>query len=154
MSTLFPISRRGPLSSFDRDFSDIFSSFFGPTTFLAPSSQRQSPSFVSTPRANVHQTAEGYTIALAAPGWSRDDFNVDIDNNVLTVSVTAEDEASDNDSTSTLQEYSYSSFSRSWTLPEGVKIKAIDAHYEAGILTIAIPVKDEVNGKKLIVNVK
>lgn len=154
MSTLFPISRRGVLSSFDRDFNDIFNSFFESPSFLTSPSRQRSPSFVSTPLANVHKTAEGYTIALAAPGCSRDDFNVDVDNNVLTVSVTNEDEGLRNDSPSTLQEYSYSSFSRSWTLPDGVKLKSIDARYEAGILTLELPVEDEENGKKLIVNVK
>ncbi|HIL96258.1 MAG TPA: Hsp20/alpha crystallin family protein [Pseudomonadales bacterium] len=153
MSTLFPLSRRRGLTSFNRDFNDVFSSFFGPSLSTVIE-QLPSSTFVSTPRANIDQTDEGYIINLAAPGFSRDDFSIDVENNVLTISVIDENAGLVNKTNTTLHEYSYSSFTRSWTLPEGAQIEVIGARYEAGILEVNIPIGDGKNSKKLIVDVK
>jgi HSP20 family protein len=75
---------------------------------------------------------------MAVPGFSRGDFNIVIEDNALTISVSTEDGA-EYLSNLKRREFSYSSFTRSWTLPEGSSIENIVADYEAGILKVAIP---------------
>ena len=78
-------------------------------------------------------------------------MNIEVDHDVITISVEGESQNRENE---LRREYSYNSFSRSWTLPENVNLESISAQYEAGILSLNIPV-DEVNinqTKKIEVN--
>jgi HSP20 family protein len=87
-----------------------------------------------------------YTVSLAAPGLKKEDFNIEVDGNVLTISSEKEESTEDKGDRYTRREYSYTSFSRSFTLPDDVKPEAIDARYEAGELKITLPRKE--NGNK------
>ena len=146
MSSLFPV-RRGNLSHFDRDFDRIFESFFDAPLF----NRKSRLNYVSSPQANVLKGDEGFTIELAAPGLSRDEFNITVENSVLTISANSEDTKEYKDKL-TSQEYAYSAFSRSWTLPEGVNSEMITARYEAGILSVSLPVETS-KSKKLKVEI-
>ncbi len=146
MSTLFPITRKSTLG-FDRDFDALFNAFFGPTT----NKQTRMTSVNTTPRANVIKNSEGYTIELAAPGFSRDEFEISADNGVLTIQVGTSDTKEYLDSM-TSQEYSYSSFTRSWSLPKEASVEGIAARYNAGILYVNIPMAGTAN-EKIMINV-
>lgn len=104
---------------------------------------------MTVPRANTIKTEKGYSIEMAAPGFSRDEFELNIDNNTLTVLVNTEDTA-DYDKNVTVREYKFQSFTRSWTLPEAANIDGIEARYEAGILYIDVPVEAERRSRKAI----
>ena len=91
-----------------------------------------------SPKANISQDDTGYQVSLAAPGLSRSDFNIEVSDNVLTIS----SENKVKNENSLRQEYSYSNFSRSWSLPESTNIEGITAEYQAGILNVNIPVED------------
>ena len=144
MSILLPITRKSSLG-LDRDFDTIFNTFFGPST----NRQERMTSVNTTPRANVIKNNEGYTIELAAPGFSRDEFEISADNGILTVQVGTSDTAAYIESL-TSQEYSYSSFTRSWTLPKEATVEGIAARYDAGILYINIPMVGTANEKIMI----
>jgi HSP20 family protein len=119
MSILFPISRFG--NNRQSNFDNIFNTFFDP---LMASSSNQAGGFrnvASVPRANVLKVDEGYTIELAAPGFTRDEFEISVDNGILSVHVGTSD-TKDYSEQLTMQEYSYSSFTRSWNLPEDINI--------------------------------
>ncbi len=146
MSTLFPITRKSALG-FDRDFDTLLNAFFGPAT----NKQTRMTSVSTTPRANIIKNNEGYTIELAAPGFSRDEFEISADNGVLTVQVGTSDTATYVESL-TSQEYSYSSFTRSWSLPKEAAIEGIAARYDAGILYVNIPMTGTAN-EKLVISV-
>ncbi len=118
----------------DNLFSDI-DSIFG--ALSRPSRYKVYTGQVN-PKANISKDETGYQISLAAPGLSRGDFNIEITDNVLTVSV----ENDSKNENSIKQEYFYGSFSRSWSLPETAVIENMSADYEAGILKVNIPVKD------------
>jgi len=133
MSTIFPISRFNLASPISGDFETLIDAFFN--TPLR--NTRSEDSFYSVPRANVSKMDNAYTIHLAAPGYSRDDFSITIENNTLTVSSTIE--MTDETATYTTREYSYSGFSRSWSLPKGVTAEGISARYDAGILSVVVP---------------
>jgi HSP20 family protein len=84
---------------------------------------------------------------MAAPGLKKNDFNIDIEGNLLTISSEKEDTREEKDEPYTRKEYSYSSFSRSFTLPDEVNREKIDASYVDGVLHLILPKKDE--AKKL-----
>lgn len=124
-------------SLFD-DFFKPWNEWFDDTRFLGR--------VMTMPSVNITEDTNHYNVALAAPGLKKDDFKIDIDGNMLTISSEKEEKKEEKDERVTRKEYSYSSFSRSFTLPEDVKQEAIDAKYEDGVLNIRLPRKE--NGKK------
>ena len=100
---------------------------------------------VTIPAVNVKETDTTFVLELAAPGKTKDDFNIEIDRNVLTISseFKTENEEKDNDGRYTLKEFSYSSFRRSFTLPETVNAESVNASYENGVLHVTLPKKEE-----------
>jgi HSP20 family protein len=97
---------------------------------------------VNVPTANIEETPKEYLVELAAPGLDRKDFKVEIENHTLTVSSEKKEEKKEEKSGYERREFSYNSFSRSFTLPENVKEGSIDAKYQNGILKISIPKKE------------
>jgi HSP20 family protein len=99
----------------------------------------------SVPEVNVREKQDEYVIELAAPGLNKKDFNVDVQNNVLVVSSEKEDKNEEKDKKDNFlrREFSYSSFQRSFSLPEGVNAYDIKAKHENGVLYVTIPKKDE-----------
>ena len=144
MSSLFPVIRSNRGYSMMDDVDSIFNSFFVPLS-RGESKLRNS----SFPKTNVVKKESGYSIELAYPGLSRDEFEVQVENNTLSVSHNSEDTQQYIESCVS-QEYSFSSFSRAWTLPESAITDGIEARYEAGILRIEIPVESQQSRKKNI----
>lgn len=102
------------------------------------------------PAVNVRETNDEFQIEVAAPGMKRDDFKVELDNNVLSISSQRENrnEEKDQNGDYTRREFSYQSFQRSFTLPENkVEGEKIAAKYKDGILYITIPKKEEAKVK-------
>lgn len=98
---------------------------------------------LTVPAVNVTENGNHYTVSLAAPGLKKDDFKIDVEGNMLTISSEKEEKKEQKDEKYTRKEYSYSSFSRSFTIPDDVKGDAIDAHYENGVLNVILPRKEE-----------
>ncbi|HEY0653033.1 MAG TPA: Hsp20/alpha crystallin family protein [Chryseosolibacter sp.] len=94
---------------------------------------------INVPTANITETPKEYKVELAAPGLERKDFNVEVDNHTLKISAEKEEEKNEKDGEYSRREYSFNSFSRSFTLPENVKEGNIDARYENGVLKVSIP---------------
>ncbi|MBT1697222.1 Hsp20/alpha crystallin family protein [Fulvivirgaceae bacterium PWU4] len=102
------------------------------------------------PAVNVKETNDDFRIEVAAPGMKRDDFKVELDNHILTISSQREDQREEKDEhvDYTRREFSYQSFQRSFTLPEGkVEGEKIAARYVDGILYITVPKKEEAKVK-------
>lgn len=95
------------------------------------------------PAVNIKENGNHYTVSLAAPGMKKEDFHIDVDGNMLTISSEKEESKEDKEDRYTRQEYSYSSFSRSFSVPDDVKPEAIDARYENGELKITLPRKED-----------
>ncbi|HEY0742714.1 MAG TPA: Hsp20/alpha crystallin family protein [Chryseosolibacter sp.] len=94
---------------------------------------------INVPTANISETPKEYMVELAAPGLERKDFNVEVDNHTLKISAQKEEEKKEKDGEYSRREYSFNSFSRSFSLPENVKEGNIDAKYENGVLKVSIP---------------
>lgn len=102
------------------------------------------------PCVNVKETADEFHIEVAAPGMKRDDFRVELDNHVLTISSQVEDkkEEADKHGRYTRREFSYQAFQRSFSLPESkVDGGKISAKYTDGILHVTVPKKEEAKVK-------
>ena len=97
----------------------------------------------SNPAVNVSEDDRGYTIEVAAPGIDRKDFNLEIDNDVLTISTVKNESQEENKPNFLRREFNYESFKRSFQLPESVDQEQIKATHEAGILKLTLPKKEE-----------
>jgi HSP20 family protein len=94
------------------------------------------------PRVDVVETEAAFEIHVAVPGVNKDDFKIDLNDNVLSVSGERKFTKEQKDNNYRSIETQYGTFKRSFTLPENVDASKIGAKYESGILEISIP-KDE-----------
>ena len=99
------------------------------------------------PSVNVKDEEKSYTMEVAAPGLTKKDFIIEVDKGVLTISSETKKEDKEETENYTRKEFSYSSFSRSFWLPEDVKDDDIVATYEDGILKLVIP-KEKIAAEK------
>jgi len=97
----------------------------------------------TVPAVNISEEKDAFKLSLAAPGMSKADFNVDVDGDMLTISAEKEEKKETKDEKISREEYNYSSFSRSFRLPEGVKRDGISAVYQDGVLKVSLPKKEE-----------
>lgn len=128
--TLIKWQHRNPLADvvnnlFDNDLSD----FFGKR--------------VCDPAANILEHTDSFELAIAAPGLKKDDFKINLENSILTISVEVDDQKMEEGKTYTRKEFYFGSFSRAFTLPKTIDLEKIKAEYENGILRVALPKKDE-----------
>ncbi|WP_439130287.1 Hsp20/alpha crystallin family protein [Polaribacter sp.] len=102
---------------------------------------------VSIPKVNIKETADSYFVDMAVPGLKKSDFQIDLDNQVLSISNKDAEETEDKDIQFTRREFHYSSFKRTFTLPETIDEDKIKAVYNNGILSIQLPKKEEAKQK-------
>lgn len=96
------------------------------------------------PAVNIYENDDEWAIELAAPGMKKEDFRIEQDQDVLTVSAHKEESSKDKTDKYSIREFSYSNFTRSFRLPEHlVNAEAINAKYENGVLKLHIPKKEE-----------
>lgn len=108
----------------------------------------------SIPAVNIQETEDSFSVEVAAPGKTKEDFNIELDNDVLTISSEEkkENETSDKKGRYTRKEFSYTNFKRAFSLPETVDSEKISAAYNSGVLEITLPKKEEakVQPKRMI----
>lgn len=100
------------------------------------------------PSVNIKDNADAFTVEVAAPGFEKGDFKIELNRNVLTVSSEKEvkNETKEGE-VFTKREFSYQSFTRSFTLPQIADGDKIEAAYDKGILTVVIPKREEAKTK-------
>jgi HSP20 family protein len=117
-------------------FNDIFENFFN-DQFI---SDRM---VLRVPAVNISETDDHYHIELAAPGLKKEDFKINLESNVLTISAEHRDEQASGDKKYNKCEYNYTSFVRSFTLPDSADDGGIEAGYTDGVLRIDVAKKEE-----------
>lgn len=104
------------------------------------------------PATNVKETNDEFKLEIAAPGLKKEEFEIELDKNVLTIS--SENKASEESEKEnyTLKEFNYESFKRSFTLPKSIDNSKISADYADGVLQIKLPKREEekIQPKRLI----
>ena len=93
---------------------------------------------------NVKETKEAYQLEVVAPGFEKNDFNINVEKNILTISAEKKSDASKENEKQIRNEYSYRSFKRSFTLDERIDSEKVVAKYVNGVLTLNLPRKAEV----------
>jgi HSP20 family protein len=101
-----------------------------------------------TPPVDVHETEEEYLVKIDVPGVKSEDVNVEINDNVLSISGSR---VADETGTAQLVERPYGSFARTLTLPQGVDSDSIEAGYHDGVLELRIPKPAERKPKKITI---
>lgn len=115
---------------------DVFDNFFY-DTFL-------SDRMISrVPAVNISESEGNYHIELAAPGLQKEDFKINLDKNILSISAEQEKEEKDETKNYSRREYSYNSFVRSFNLPDSVDQSNIEAQYQNGVLKINVAKREE-----------
>jgi|SRR5690606_21221302 HSP20 family protein len=117
-------------------FNDLFDTFF-------KDSYINDRVLTKVPAVNISESEEAFEIELAAPGVKKEDFKLNLEKNVLTVSTEQKEQKIEETKKVSRKEFSYSSFSRSFTLPESADQNKINASYENGILYVTIGKKEE-----------
>ncbi len=118
---------------FNRDLPSVFTSNFN--------------TGITLPKVNIKETADDFMVEMAVPGLKKSDFHIDIEHQVLCISTERKDENQQKEDNYTLREFGYSSFKRTFTLPESVNEDKIKASYKDGILGIVLPKKEEAKQK-------
>jgi HSP20 family protein len=125
----------GRIPSVFNDFFKPWNEWFDDSGFLGKT--------MNVPAVNITEEKNQYKVELAVPGMKKDDFKIDVDGNMLTISSEKEENFEEKEKRFTRKEYSYSSFSRSFTLPEEINLDKIEAKYEDGVLMLSLPRREE-----------
>lgn len=102
---------------------------------------------ISLPKTNIKETADAYFVEMAVPGMKKDDFEIHLENQMLSISAETKEEKQENNENYTRREFGYSSFKRTFTLPEHIEESKIKANYNEGILSVELPKKEEAKPK-------
>ncbi|WP_339727199.1 Hsp20/alpha crystallin family protein [Maribacter stanieri] len=119
-------------------FPALMNELFRPDWFGGTENKR-----ATVPAVNIKENEKDFELELFVPGRVKDDFKIEIDDSVLTISAEIKEENEEVKENFTRREFSISSFKRSFTLPDTVATDNIEAIYEGGILKFNIPKKEE-----------
>lgn len=128
-------------------FNDVFDSILNDTFF----SDRM---MTKVPAANISESADHFYVELAAPGLKKEDFKLKLERDVLSISVEQVNDDQHQQRNYAKREYSYSSFVRSFTLPESADQNGIEAKYTDGVLCIDIPKREEAKVQSRQIEIK
>jgi len=104
--------------------------------------------YFAIPPANIAETDKNFRIEIAVPGFQKSDFNIELDENLLVVSLEQDETSKDNEDY-VLKEYDFNSFRRSFRLSEKVRKEDISAKYKNGVLTVFIPKKEKFTNRSI-----
>lgn len=128
-------------------FNNVFDSIFNDTFFSDRMMSR-------VPAANISESKDHYHVELAAPGLRKEDFKLSLERDVLSISVEQNAQQGTQERNFNKREFSYSSFVRSFTLPESADDNGIEAKYENGVLCINIPKREEAKMQSRQIEIK
>ncbi len=125
-----------------KPFNNFADHFFNEMPSLFRDDSRTAGTTQTVP-VNVKETENGYLLEVVAPGWNKEDFNIGLEDNTLTISGERKEEKG-KDEKQIRTEYRFQSFKRSFTLDENIDTENIGAQYVNGVLTLNLPRKAEV----------
>jgi HSP20 family protein len=127
---------------FDRTFNTLLDDIFAEVPVLYKNDFN--PQSNGSVPVNITENSQQYSIDVIAPGFEKADFKINLDQNILTISVDKKIEDAEEGRKQVRREYNFRSFKRSFTLDEKIDAGAIEAKYVNGILTLNLPKKEEV----------
>jgi HSP20 family protein len=125
----------------NRPFGNLFNDFFNELPATARSFGQDLFAF---PQTNIHETPDAYHLELVVPGRSKEDFKIQVEQGLLTVSFEKKEETTQNDDYKTIRrEFDFKSFKRSFSVDDKIAVDGIQAKYENGVLKLLLPKKEE-----------
>jgi HSP20 family protein len=125
---------------FEKSFNNLMDDLFSELPVLYKNGSNQS-GFVPV---NIKDREKSYQVEVVAPGFEKNDFKVNLDQDILTISAEKKDETKNENEKQIRREYSYRSFKRSFTIDEKIDATGIEAKYVNGVLTLNLPKKEQV----------
>ncbi|MCU0359218.1 MAG: Hsp20/alpha crystallin family protein [Bacteroidia bacterium] len=122
-------------------FGSIFDDFFSKDVFDW-NAKNFSQLGSTLPSVNVKETDNDFQVELAAPGMKKEDFKIELNNHILSISSEKSDEKEEKKEKYTRREFNYQSFTRSFRLPDSAAADGIAAAYKDGVLNVQIPKKE------------
>ena len=101
------------------------------------------PRTYQTPAVNISEKEDAFYLELVAPGKEKKDFDVELEEDTLTISTNSDSGIVEDDTQFTRREFDYASFNRSFRIPETIDTKSIKANYKNGLLSIVLPKRKE-----------
>jgi HSP20 family protein len=127
----------------DKSFNNFIDDFFATVPSIL-SNDFVTPNFRSFTPVNVKETENDYVLDVVTPGFQKEDFKINLDNNTLTISAEKKEETENQNEKFIRKEYKQQSFKRSFTIDENVDAENISAKYVNGVLTLNLAKKQEV----------
>jgi HSP20 family protein len=125
----------------NRPFGNLFNDFLSEFPVSARSFGQELFAF---PQTNIHETPEAYHLELNAPGRTKEDFKIQVEQGLLTVSFEKKEENTQSDDYKTIRrEFEFKSFKRSFSVDDKIDVEGIQAKYENGVLKLLLPKKEE-----------
>jgi HSP20 family protein len=120
-----------------------FNHLFNHLDTMFPTKSFNNVTYNNIPAVNVKESENAFAIEVAAPGLKKEDFKISLHENRLTISAKQEESSAEKTDKYTRQEFNYTSFQRTFTLPKNVDGEKIEATYTDGILHVGLPKKEE-----------
>ncbi len=127
----------------DRSFNNLMDNFFTPFASLYRDDV-QTSNFKHFVPANVIEIENGYKLELVAPGFTKEDFKIDLNQDILTISTEVKNEEGEKVEKHIRKEFQLQSFKRSFTVDKTIDTESISPQYVNGVLTLNLPKKAEV----------
>jgi HSP20 family protein len=108
---------------------------------------------LTMPAVNIKETKDNFLIDLAAPGLAKEDFHIDLNGNMLTIMCEKVEKKEEKMEQMTRNEYNFTSFTRTFTVPDDVKMEKIEANYKDGVLHMVLPKKEETRKQAAMKNI-
>ncbi|MCB0641050.1 MAG: Hsp20/alpha crystallin family protein [Phaeodactylibacter sp.] len=99
--------------------------------------------------ANIVEHSGRFEVEIAAPGFAKSDFQIEVKDGNLSIKARKEQENQEKNTTSKRREFSYTSFTRNFTLPEIIDTEQVVASYEQGILKVSLPKVEQKNADEV-----
>jgi len=144
------IVKHRPQASFVSPFDELFGGFFGRDLghFVGHDELHR-----SHPRVNIVEGKDGFKLELLAPGYSKDDLKLNVENDMLTISAEKKQSTLGENERWTRREFGFSAFKRSFRLPDNVSVEGITADHANGVLTISIPKTEDSKPKSRAISI-
>jgi len=137
------VKKNGLMTGFDGVFDSIFNDTFFSDRMIS-----------RVPAVNISESKDHYHVELAAPGLKKEDFKLSLDRNVLSISVEQQAQNDSQERNYNKKEFSYTSFVRSFTLPDHADDNGIEAKYVDGVLCIDIAKREEAKAQSRQIEIK
>jgi HSP20 family protein len=124
----------------NRPFGNLFNEFLNEIPVAARSFGQDLLAF---PQTNIHETPDAYHLELNAPGRTKEDFKIQVEQGLLTISFEKKESVQSADYKTVRREFEFRSFKRSFSVDDKINVDGIEAKYENGVLKLLLPKKEE-----------